>query len=69
VQDGQDVINLLNDPNLAEEIGPYVQPRTAAVDDVGTFIPESPSPISVNHNTSISDMLYGSSGTLARGPH
>jgi len=34
VQDGQDVINLLNDPNLAEEIGPYVQPRTAAVDDV-----------------------------------
>jgi hypothetical protein len=69
VQDGQDVINLLNDPNLAEEIGPYVQPRTAAAGDVGTFVPESRSSIFVNQNTSISDMLYGSSGTFARGPH
>jgi hypothetical protein len=69
VQDGQDVINLLNDPNLAEEIGPYAQPRTAAADDVGTFVSESRSPNSINQNTSISDMLYGSSGTFARGPH
>lgn len=35
-QDGQDVVNLLNDPNLAEEIGPYAIPRTAT-EDVGTF--------------------------------
>jgi hypothetical protein len=61
------VVNLLNDPGLAEEIGPYVQPRTAAADDVGMFAPESRPSISPSQSNSLSEMLYGSSGTLTQG--
>lgn len=57
------MINLLNDPALSDEIGPYAVPRTAT-DDVGMYDP-APEHTPPTENNTVVDMLYGPRGTLS----